>query len=565
MEFASIFLRGNKFAAIKFNMSATSLTVTESSDQQKLEPCTYVLVTSAYNEEERIGHTIESVLRQTVLPLRWVIVSDGSSDSTDKIVRSYAEQHDFIRFLRIERAPGRSFGSKVRALQAGSKLLEGTNPSLIGNLDADVTVGPDYFESLIVCFEQRPSLGIAGGFVCEETDGEFRSRRSNRSYSVAHAAQLVRRECYDAIGGYAVLEYGGEDWHAQISAQMRGWETQAFPEFKIFHHRRTGEGDNLLRHKFRQGRMDYSLGSGALFETLKCAERLPEKPFLLGSLARLAGFFWSAIRRDGRPVSAEFVSFLRQDQRQRIAALIKGSAIDPAAKNQPPGQPPHQENCMKKRNRNLGDDPLSLLGRLISRLYTWYVQWTFPFVSIGSDFWAHYSCDLSRMVAAYMKVGRGVKIDQDVWLSVPIVPETDDPIIVLDDGCKIGRRCMISAKNRVYIGKDVIFGPSVLVTDHLHAFADVTVPITFQGITEGGTVRIEEGCWIGFGAAVICSQGELILGKNSVVGANSVVTRSVPAFSVVVGNPARVVKQYDPVREKWVLGATGRSGSHRER
>jgi acetyltransferase-like isoleucine patch superfamily enzyme/glycosyltransferase involved in cell wall biosynthesis len=545
-------------------MSATSLPVAEPAEQQKVEPCTYVLVTSAYNEEERIGQTIESVLQQTVLPLRWVIVSDGSADGTDRIVQSYAEKYDFIRFLRIERAPGRSFGSKVRALQAGSKLLEGTNPSLIGNLDADVTMGPDYFESLIACFERHPSLGIAGGFVCEETDGEFRSRRSNRSYSVAHAAQLVRRECYDAIGGYAALEYGGEDWHAQISAQMRGWKTEAFPEFKIFHHRHTGEGGNLVRHKFRQGRMDYSLGSDVWFEILKCLERLPEKPLLLGSLSRLTGFFWSAIRRDSRPVSAEFVAFLRQDQRQRISTLMKGRGRT-AADNERIDTPPERPDSMKKPSQTPLADPISLLGRLMSRVYTWWLRLTYPFAALGSDFWAHYSCDLSREAAPYLKIGTGVKIDRDVWLTVPMEPDDGQPTIILDDGCKIGRRCMISAKNRIHIGRDVIFGPSVLVTDHLHAFEDVSVPITFQGITAGGTIRIEEGCWIGFGAAVICSQGELVLGKNSVVGANSVVTRSVPAYSVVVGNPARVVKQFDPVREKWVLGATGRSASHRER
>lgn len=115
---------------------------------------------------------------------------------------------------------------------------------------------------------------------------------------------------------------------------------------------------------------------------------------------------------------------------------------------------------------------------------------------------------------------------------------------------------MISAKNRIHIARDVVFGPSVLVTDHLHAFEDVTVPIAYQGITEGGTIRIEEGCWIGFGAAVICSQGELTIGRNSVIGANSVVTRSIPPYSVVVGNPAKVVKQFDPEKGVWVLGSS---------
>jgi poly-beta-1,6-N-acetyl-D-glucosamine synthase len=294
------------------------------------KPCrtasdTYVLVTAAYNEEENIEKTIRSVLSQTLLPSRWVIVSDGSVDRTDEIIKGYAEKNDFIRPLRVTRAPGRSFGSKVKALQAGTKLLQGTAPTFIGNLDADVSLEPSYFEDLIGRFHERPTLGVAGGFVCEEAAGEFKSRRSNRVYSVAHAAQLVRWECYDAIGGYAVLEYGGEDWHAQVSAKMKGWEAEAFPELKIFHHRHTGEGDNLVRHKFRQGRMDYSFGSDPLFEILKCAERSPEKPFVVGSLARLAGFVWSWACGDLRPVSDEFIAFLRGDQRTKLRFLFRSA------------------------------------------------------------------------------------------------------------------------------------------------------------------------------------------------------------------------------------------------
>jgi len=283
----------------------------------------YVLTTAAYNEEANIEKTVQSAVNQTLPPLRWVIISDGSTDRTDEIIKPYAKKHDFIRFMRVTRAPGRSFGSKVRALHAGSQLMGGISAEFIGNLDADVSLGPSYFEELIAHFERRPRLGIAGGFVCEETNGEFVSRRANRTYSVAHAAQLVRQECYAAIGGYAVLEYGGEDWHAQTSARMRGWEVEAFPELKIFHHRNTGEADNLLRHKFRQGRVDYSLGSASLFEILKCLERVPEKPFLSGSVARLTGFFWSYLCRDERPVSPEFIAFMRQEQKQKVLSLLK--------------------------------------------------------------------------------------------------------------------------------------------------------------------------------------------------------------------------------------------------
>jgi poly-beta-1,6-N-acetyl-D-glucosamine synthase len=278
----------------------------------------YCLMTAAYNEEDHIARTIDAVLSQTLPPKRWVIVSDGSVDRTDEIIKAYSEQHHFIRFLRMARPPGRSFGRKVMALRAGCKLLEDVPFDFIGNLDADVSVPPAYFESLLTRLQGIPSLGIAGGFVCEEINGEFRSRRSNRVYSVAHAAQLVRRECYEAIGGYAILEYGGEDWHAQISAQIRGWTVEAFPELEIFHYRHTGEADNLVRHKFRQGRMDYSFGSNPTFEVLKCLQRLPEKPFVIGGMARLTGFLWSYVCRERRPVSDEFMAFLRKEQKEKL-------------------------------------------------------------------------------------------------------------------------------------------------------------------------------------------------------------------------------------------------------
>lgn len=278
----------------------------------------YVLMTAAYNEETNIAKTIESVLAQTLPPERWVIVSDGSSDRTDEIIQSYATCHKHLRYLRMSRTPGRSFRTKVIALQEAGGLLRDVRANFVGNLDADVSVEPSYFENLIARFRARPKLGIAGGFVLEDGRNGFQSRMSNRRYSVAHAGQLVRRDCYEQIGGYAVLEYGGEDWHAQTNARMKGWEAEAFPDLKIFHHRHTGEGDNLVRHKFRQGRMDYSFGSLPLFEVLKCLQRVPEKPFAVGGMARLCGFFWSYLQREKRPVSNEFVAFLRSEQRSKL-------------------------------------------------------------------------------------------------------------------------------------------------------------------------------------------------------------------------------------------------------
>ncbi len=293
----------------------------------------FVVMTAAYNEQDNIAKTIESMLAQSIRPKRWVIASDGSTDRTDQIIESYAVRHDFIRLLPIRRAPGRSFGSKVAALHQAHKLFDGLTYDFIGNLDADVTIDGNYYEDLIKQFNRVPSLGISGGLVFEETNGVFEGRRSNRIYSVAHAGQLVRRSCFESIGGYAILEYGGEDWHAQISARMKGWTSESVPDLKIYHLRHTGTAGSILRHKFRQGRMDYAFGSDPLFELLKCGERFVESPALVGGISRLCGFFWSWIRRDARPVSLEFVKYLRNEQRQKLSTLFARKADRSIAKS----------------------------------------------------------------------------------------------------------------------------------------------------------------------------------------------------------------------------------------
>lgn len=210
--------------------------------------------------------------------------------------------------------------------------------------------------------------------------------------------------------------------------------------------------------------------------------------------------------------------------------------------------------------KNTFDDPLLLFPRLINKLHTLWLRWTYPFHSIGSNLWIHRSCDLKRGIARWIKIGDNVKLERDVWVNVPFRPKNDEPVIVFEDDCIIARRCMISAQNRVQIGRKTIFAPSALVMDHNHAFGDVNVPIGDQGTTNGGTIRIEEGCWIGFGAAIVCSEGELVVGRNSVIGANAVVTRSIAPYSIVSGNPGRVVKQFDSSKGKWVMGSSGFAG-----
>jgi acetyltransferase-like isoleucine patch superfamily enzyme len=202
----------------------------------------------------------------------------------------------------------------------------------------------------------------------------------------------------------------------------------------------------------------------------------------------------------------------------------------------------------------IADDPLSLFSAALTKARTTWMRLTYPFVGFGRGVSIHYSCDIRRSAANRIQIGDSVYVAKGVWLNIP-EPAIEAPIaIILGSGSKIGRRCMISAKNLVHLEENVMLGPSVLITDHSHEFTNPDIPIHAQGLTAGGGVLIEQNCWLGHGSAVICTSGNLLVGRNSVIGANTVVTRSVPPYSIVAGNPAKVIRRYDREAGEWVKG-----------
>lgn len=279
----------------------------------------YVLLTAVRNEAAYIDGTIRSVLAQTVRPVRWVIASDGSNDGTDEIVASYAERHPFIALVRVPGDIERNFGSKGRALQVAESALADVPYDCIGNLDGDISFGPAYFATLLDRLRSDPGLGIAGGWIHEDYGGGFVPRRQNLRTMVPHAVQCIRRRCYDEIGGYVPLRFGGEDTCAVVKAQMSGWHVRAFDDLPVRHHRRTASAGSVLRNRFRQGQADHALGYAPWFEALKCVRRVLDSPVVIGSALWFSGFVWSYVAREPRPVSTEFVAFLRRQQRARLA------------------------------------------------------------------------------------------------------------------------------------------------------------------------------------------------------------------------------------------------------
>ena len=284
---------------------------------------TYVLITPARDEQDFMAATIESVLAQELRPFRWIIVSDGSADATDAIVERYAARHEFISLLRRPAATERGFSSKVSAFHQGYEAVRRLNFDFLGNLDADITLEPDYYRRTLERFAGEPRLGVCSAIYWNRVGGGLQSSRT-RFTDTPGAAQLFRRQCYEEIGGYRSLARGGEDTVAAAMARMRGWKTRSFSEPKVIHNRPfSGSGTEILRHRFEQGACNYAWGAHPLFTLGKVIRRLDEHPPLLGSLAFMVGYFGLWLRRTPLSVPDDVACFIRAEHMERLTTRLR--------------------------------------------------------------------------------------------------------------------------------------------------------------------------------------------------------------------------------------------------
>lgn len=281
----------------------------------------YLLITPAKNEEAFIEHTIKSVVRQTILPVKWVIISDGSTDRTDNIVQHYAAEHEWIELIRLPLQQERHFASKVRAFNAGYERTQHLDYEIVGNLDADISFEPDYFAFLLKQFEQMPELGVVGTPFVEE--GFQYNYRFVSIEHVSGACQLFRRKCFEDVGGYRPIRGGGIDWVAVTSARMKGWKTRSFTERTCLHHRRTGTGKaGILKARLLVGKKDYCLGGHPLWEVFRALYQMTLKPYLVGGILILAGYMWAFASRCERSIPQDLIKFRRKEQMQQLRKVM---------------------------------------------------------------------------------------------------------------------------------------------------------------------------------------------------------------------------------------------------
>lgn len=277
----------------------------------------YVLITPTRNEEALIGQTIDSVVHQTMIPIEWVLVDDGSTDRTGAIIGAASKQHPWIRRVTLPPHAGRNFAAVVQAVETGVRSLAVKDYDYLGLVDSDVRFEPDYFHRVIEAFVASPRLGLAGGLVIDP--GEPRDRLPRNRQDVPGAAQFFRRSCFDALGDLIAIPEGGWDVLTCLRARMCGYETRLLTHLIVDHlkPRNVYEGGALQRH-WQMGIREYALGYHPLFELIKCFARVSEKPIVVSSVVRATSYCYAACQRRSRLLPADLLAYLRNEQKKRL-------------------------------------------------------------------------------------------------------------------------------------------------------------------------------------------------------------------------------------------------------
>jgi poly-beta-1,6-N-acetyl-D-glucosamine synthase len=283
----------------------------------------YVIITPARNEATFIEKTIQSVIHQTMLPLKWIIVNDGSLDNTADLVRPYLAENPWIELVDLPVRTERHFAAKVNAFNEGLACVRDLPYTFIGNLDSDISFGPDHFEFLLGKFAENPRLGVGGTAYTQENNWDSTRDSFEGENSVHGACQLFRRECFEEIGGYVPNRGGGIDWIAVTTARMKGWQTRNFRDRRFHHYRIMGTAERSpVGAMYDYGKKDYFLGGSPVWELFRAAYQMTKKPRVVGGAALFCGYYAEALRGAKRPVSQELMRFHRHEQSQKLRKIL---------------------------------------------------------------------------------------------------------------------------------------------------------------------------------------------------------------------------------------------------
>jgi biofilm PGA synthesis N-glycosyltransferase PgaC len=274
----------------------------------------YMVITPARDEERFLPFLIESMVRQTIKPRRWIIIDDGSADATAALADAAARQYCWIQVRHLER-------NRVRKRGGASIVMQHLPPEawadvdFILRLDADISFGPPFVQSLMAEFARDPALGIAGATL-QERRGRTLGCDRVPAFHTRGATKMYKRACFEAIGG---LEAGpGWDTIDETRAMMRGFKTRSFTHINAIHHRPLGAADGRWRVLVAGGRAAYHAGYSPVFIGARAARRALSAPVGLSGILLLSGYLGACLRREPRTAEADLVRFVRQQQLRRL-------------------------------------------------------------------------------------------------------------------------------------------------------------------------------------------------------------------------------------------------------
>ena len=276
----------------------------------------YVIITPARDEESHIEKTIVAVAGQTIRPVQWIIVDDGSRDNTAAILDRATKEYPWIKVLhRANRGFRQAGGGVIDAFNDGYKLLDFSDWDFVVKLDADLSFSSDYFERCFDKFKQDPQLGIGGGGIYHIEDGKL-ILEPGPAFHVRGATKIYKRDCWEKLGGLVVAP--GWDTIDELKANMLGWCTRSFLDLKVSHFRFTGAADGAWKDSVKNGLANYVTGYHPLFMVFKCVRRLAQKPYVMGSVGLAWGYFRGYLKRATRVDDSALIAYARSQQLRRL-------------------------------------------------------------------------------------------------------------------------------------------------------------------------------------------------------------------------------------------------------
>lgn len=274
----------------------------------------YIVITPVRNEEEFLPLAIESMRAQTLRPMHWAVVNDGSTDGTPGLLTlAAAESPEMMVIKREDRGFRLSGSGVIDAFYEGYNRIAKSPWRFLAKLDGDLSFEPSYFEKCIAEFDQDPNLGIGGGTICALRDqGLVPESPKDPLFHVRGAVKIYRRECWEAIDGLV----RGPCWDSidELKANKLGWKTRTLQHLQVRHHRPAGQAFGKWKDWVKGGRGNYVTGYHPLFMLLKCLSRLPRKPVGLAACGLLWGFLTGYFGRNPRLVDRDVIKFVRQQQ-----------------------------------------------------------------------------------------------------------------------------------------------------------------------------------------------------------------------------------------------------------